>query len=50
MVAVQFSPGVKHTVTEEEVMGTLGDGAGGTGAGEDARRGFPARQNWLSGQ
>ena len=46
MASVQFPPGVKHTVTGEGVVVVLGEGAGGVGAGvgEDARRGFLARQ------
>ena len=46
MASVQFPPGVKHAVTAEGVVGTLDNGAGGAGAGvgEDAMRGFPARQ------
>jgi hypothetical protein len=51
MTCVQFSPGMKHAVAAEGVVVVLGDGGGspGAGAGEDARRGFPAKQNCLSG-
>jgi hypothetical protein len=41
MASVQLPPGVKHAVTAEGVVGTLGDGAAcaGAGGGEDAMRG-----------
>jgi hypothetical protein len=46
MASVQEPPGVKHTVTAAGVVVALGEGAGGAGAGvgEEATRGFPARQ------
>ena len=47
MASVQFPPGVKQTVTAEDVGVGLGDGANGVGVGvgEEATRDLPARQN-----
>jgi hypothetical protein len=42
---VQFPPGVKHTVTPEEVGLDEGAGGVGSGIGDEATRGFPTRQN-----
>jgi hypothetical protein len=51
MASVQLPLGVQHTVTADAAVVALGDAVGGAGAGgcEDARRGFPAKQNSLSG-
>jgi hypothetical protein len=46
MASVQLPPDVTHTVTADGAVVMLGEAAGGAGAGvgEDAIRGFPARQ------